>query len=97
MTQEIFNRHTLSNPHLTFYPAGDKFIAIESGYNDKFGTYNVFKRQFYEKSNGKTCYVDVFVKQITVDKNKCAPSSNGYSFRIRSKYFNEILTANNIS
>jgi hypothetical protein len=68
---------------------------MECSYYKDYGMYNVFKRDFYNKSNNKTCYVDTFIKEIRVERNKLCPCNNGYSFRIKNNCINDILIENN--
>lgn len=91
MTNEIFLRHKADNPQIVFTLTESKFITIEKTWCEEYGTYNIFKRDFYTKSNMKKCYVDTFIKEIKVERNKLCTCKNGYEFRIKNSCLEEFL------
>jgi len=91
MTSEIFFNHKIENPQIIFTLTESKIIFIEKNWCKEYGIYKIFKRDFYTKSNMKKCYVDAFIKEIKVERNKLFPCKNGFDFRIKSKYIEEIL------
>lgn len=93
MTNETFIRHKADNPQIVFTLTESKFIPIEKTWCEEYGIYNIVKRDFYSKSNQKKCYVDIFIKEIKVERDKLSRCKNGYSFRIKNNCLKEILNA----
>ena len=91
MTEEIFLRHKRDNPQIIFELVETKIIPIEKTWAKEYGIYNIYQRDFYNKSNGKKCYVDFFVKEVKVDRHKLCPARNGYEFRVKNKYIKEVI------
>lgn len=91
MTQEIFLKHKQDNPQITFYFVETNFILMEKNWTSEYGIYNVFKRDFYNKSNMKKCYVDAFVKEVKVERNKLCSARNGHEFRVKNIFLQEVI------
>lgn len=91
MKEDIFIRHKTDNPHLTFKLISKNNIPIEKTWFDDYAIYQVFERSLYEKSNGKKCYVDIFLKEIKVQKNMVAPCKSGIGFKIKNKYIKSLI------
>lgn len=89
MNTQTFEKHKEDNPHLNFFLKESKLIPIEKSYSESFGIYNIVKRDFYIKSNGKGCYVDTFIKTVKVPREELKPSSNGFSFVVKNKYISK--------
>jgi len=89
MTPQQFERHK-QETKLTFTLVYSKLIPFEKSFCDEYGTYNIFNRDYYLKSNGKKCYVDTFVKEMNFERSKLAPSNNGYSFRVKNEFINQL-------
>lgn len=91
MTQEIFLRYKQDNQQIAFDLVETKFIPMEKSWTTEYGIYNVFKRDFYNKSNMKKCYVDTFVKEVKVERRKLCPTRNGYEFRVKHNFLQEVI------
>lgn len=92
MEAHIFLRHKNDHPNLTFRLDKSEIIAFQIDTNLHQGTYNVFQRDHYIKSNAKTCYVDTLIKEVKIERRKLNASKNGYKFAIKNQYRNEILS-----
>lgn len=94
MTPEQFEKHKLDNPQLSFTKIKSSFYLSEKTYYDDYGVYYIYKRYFYLKSNNKKCYVDYYIITVNIERYKLCPSSNGYDFRVKNKYLEEIIKNN---
>lgn len=91
MTIKQFEIHKNQCPNVVFTLTKSLLIPIEYTYFDDYGIYNIYRRDFYDKSNGKTCYVDNIIKQVNVERHKLKPCNNGFSFVIKNKYIKEFI------
>jgi len=90
----MFNRMCNKMPHLAPKLINTKFRLVESTYfDDKPSLFNIIKREHYIKTNGKTCYVDTFIKQIEVDRKfvTMPKGDSWYKWIVKKKFVDDIL------
>lgn len=91
MTPKQFELHKNQFPKLSFTLIESRIITHERDYTENFGIHYVYRHETYLKGNGKTCYVDTFIKSIKVDRSMLTPCKNGYEFRIKKEFFNQLV------
>lgn len=90
MNTQQFKQHFLDK-NIIFTEKERKKILIEEAYFDEYGVYNIFERVTYLKTNGKSFYVDTFLKKVNVSREKLTYSKNEYSFSVKNKYVQDVL------
>ena len=68
MTETQFINHKNENPQITFHKIGEKLLSIKKRNPCEYGIYNIYRRDFYSKSNRRKCYVDTFIKEVNANK-----------------------------
>ena len=91
MTSEQLNRFRKTNPHVELKLTHSKYILIEKTWNEEYGTYRVVRRDCYQKSNGKGCYVDNDITLVRVERSKLKPSRNGYAWCVKHSQIKSVL------
>lgn len=93
MDRTRFNRMCADMPHLAPKLTTVKYRLEEYTYfENKPSLFDIIKRENYQKSNGKMCYVDTHVKRIEVDRKLITmPKTYSYYWVVRKQFVDEIL------
>ena len=92
MTQSAFDRMCNNMPHLNPVLTSHIYRFSECEYDEKESTFSIIKKDFYEKSNGKKCYVETIVDKIIVPRYMVTmPKGFSYYWVIKFQYRRELL------
>lgn len=93
MDLQRFNKMCTDMPHLEPKLLSVKYMLREYTYfENKPSLFDIIKRENYQKSNGKMCYVDIHIKRIEVDRSMITmPKNYSYFWVVKWQYVDDIL------